>query len=156
MYAVPLQCFCTVTRSHVTALTVMACGTRTLQDTHRHSLTRLQHNASWLPEAMCHCSTELRRPSQVNTYRTDILFTVSIFLPTFADILLCHELLQKEKGQNINLYPRNVGWTPSSNAPLIIQTVTHIHTVGIKLYTVGLWPGLVEDSKIMFLNLASE
>lgn len=73
MYMVPLQCFSTVTRTRVTALTVMAVGTRTLQDTHRHSLPRLQHNASWLPEAVCHWSTELRRPSRVNRYRTDCL-----------------------------------------------------------------------------------
>lgn len=70
MYTVPLQCFSTVTCGHVTALTVMAAGTRTLQDTHRHSLPRLQHNASWLPEAVCHCSTERRRPSRANRYKT--------------------------------------------------------------------------------------
>lgn len=39
--------------------------------THRHSPPRPQHNASWLPEAVCHCSTGLRRPSRVNRYRTD-------------------------------------------------------------------------------------
>lgn len=70
MNTIALQCFCAVTRSHVIALTVMAVGTRTLQDTNRHSLTGLQHNVSWLPGAMCHCSRG-KEASQVNTDRTD-------------------------------------------------------------------------------------
>ncbi len=176
MYMVPLQCFCTVTCSHVTALTVMALGTRTLQDTHRHSLTRLQHNASWLPEAMCHCSTELRRPSQVKSYRTDMFFTrlhlsahifryfiiscTSVWWHTHTYIACIYHnacvVSFFKRRQNIYLYPRNVGWTQRSNAPLIIQTAAHIHAVGIKSYTAGPWQGLVEDSKIMSLHLVSE
>lgn len=65
MYIVPLQCFCPVALVHVTVLTVKAPGTETLLDTDVHGLIRLQRNGSWLPEAICHCRTELMRTAQV-------------------------------------------------------------------------------------------
>ncbi|KAG8003832.1 Prominin-1-A [Nibea albiflora] len=66
------------------ALTVLAVGSRMLQDT--HSLTRLQHNGSRLPEAMCHRSTELKKPSQAIYYEIGFLICAAVGL-LFAVLL---------------------------------------------------------------------
>lgn len=162
MYMVPLQCFSTVTRTRVTALTVMAVGTRTLQDTHRHSLPRLQHNASWLPEAVCHWSTELRRPSRVNRYRTDCLQAhlsaqlYSYFIIRYMSVwwwythtdMYLSDCISKRKGK---IYIFIQGMLAELYTPMLCLSFKQLHTAGIKSYTAALWQRLVEDSKIMLL-----
>ncbi len=88
LYVVPLQCFCTVTCSHVSALTVMAVGSRTLQD------TQAQPHS---PAASCqliargHVSVQHRAKEAIAGAELTYCSQSSIFLPMITDIL--HEIM---------------------------------------------------------------